>query len=93
MTQNKLLEILEDLTENEFTKFKYFLNDAEIMEGFNTIKRYQLETNERMVVMELMVKANNVQGAMEITQKILEKIPRNDILQNLSAVISGPAGC
>lgn len=93
MTKETLLEILEDLTEKEFIKFKFFLKEDEIMEGYNPIKRYQLETNERMVIVELMVKANKVQGAMEITQKILKKIPRNDILQNLSAVISGPAGC
>lgn len=93
MTQETLLKILEELTTEEFTKFKFFLKEAEIMEGFNSIKTYQLETNERMVIVELMVKANKVQGAMEITQKILEKIPRNDILQNLSAVFSGPAGC
>ncbi|XP_056889596.1 NACHT, LRR and PYD domains-containing protein 3-like isoform X2 [Takifugu flavidus] len=60
------------------------------MGGFNPIKNYQLETRERTVVVDLMVKANKDQGAVEVTKKILEKIPRNDILQNLSAVSSDP---
>ncbi|TWW59921.1 hypothetical protein D4764_05G0000110 [Takifugu flavidus] len=55
------------------------------MGGFNPIKNYQLETRERTVVVDLMVKAYKDQGAVEVTKKILEKIPRNDILQNLSA--------
>ncbi|TWW59932.1 NACHT, LRR and PYD domains-containing protein 3 [Takifugu flavidus] len=62
------------------------------MGGFNPIKRCRLETRERTVVVDLMVKAYKDQGAVEVTKKILEKIPRNDILQNLSAVSSDPEG-
>ncbi|XP_029685123.1 NACHT, LRR and PYD domains-containing protein 3-like [Takifugu rubripes] len=90
MAQEILLNVLEDLTEEEFNKFKFYLKDPGIMGGFNPIKNYQLETRERTVVVDLMVKANKDQGALEVTKKILEKIPRNDILQNLSAVSSDP---
>lgn len=92
MNQETILNVLEDLTEEEFAKFKFFLKEPGITEGFIPIKRYQLETRERTVIVELMVKTYKVQGAIEVTQKILEKIPRNDILQNLLADISGPAG-
>ncbi|XP_056889364.1 protein NLRC3-like isoform X1 [Takifugu flavidus] len=90
MAQEILLNVLEHLTEEEFNKFKFYLKDSGIMGGFNPIKNYQLETRERTVVVDLIVKANKDQGAVEVTKKILEKIPRNDILQNLSAVSSDP---
>ncbi|XP_056889368.1 uncharacterized protein LOC130526036 isoform X3 [Takifugu flavidus] len=90
MAQETLLNVLENLTEEEFAKFKFYLKDSGIMGGFNPVKNYQLETRERTVVVPLMVKANKDQGAVEVTKKILEKIPRNDILQNLSAVSSDP---
>lgn len=92
MAREILLDVLEDLTEGEFNKFKFCLNDSEIMGDFNPIKRGQLETRERTVIVDLMVNAYEDQGAVEITKKILEKIPRNDILQNLSAVSAGPTG-
>ncbi|XP_029685124.1 NACHT, LRR and PYD domains-containing protein 3-like [Takifugu rubripes] len=90
MAREILLKVLEDLTEEEFAKFKFYLKDPGIMGGFNPIKNYRLQTRERTVVVDLMVKANKDQGAVEVTKKILEKIPRNDILQNLSAVSSDP---
>uniref|UniRef100_A0A674NY91 NACHT, LRR and PYD domains-containing protein 12-like n=1 Tax=Takifugu rubripes TaxID=31033 RepID=A0A674NY91_TAKRU len=92
MAQETLLNVLDDLTEKEFNKFKFYLKDPGVMGGFNPIKNYQLETRERTVVVDLMVKAYKDQGALEVTKKILEKIPRNDILQNLSAVSSDPEG-
>uniref|UniRef100_A0A3B5KEB3 Pyrin domain-containing protein n=1 Tax=Takifugu rubripes TaxID=31033 RepID=A0A3B5KEB3_TAKRU len=92
MAQEILLNVLEHLTEEEFDKFNFYLKDPGVMGGFNPIKSYQLETRERTVVVDLMVKAYKDQGAVEVTKKILEKIPRNDILQNLSAVSSDPTG-
>ncbi|TWW53996.1 NACHT, LRR and PYD domains-containing protein 3 [Takifugu flavidus] len=85
MAQETLLNVLEDLTEEEFDKFKFYLKDPGVMGGFNPVKNYRLETRERTVVVDLMVKAYKDQGAVEVTKKILEKIPRNDILQKLSA--------
>ncbi|TWW54358.1 NACHT, LRR and PYD domains-containing protein 4 [Takifugu flavidus] len=92
MAQEILLNVLEDLTEEEFSKFKFYLKDPGVMGGFNPIKNYRLETRERTVVVDLMVKAYKDQGAVEVTKKILEKIPRNDILQNLFTDSSDPEG-
>lgn len=92
MAQEILLNVLEDLTEEEFNKFKFYLKDPGIMRGFNRVKSCRLETRERTVVVDLMVKTNDDQGAVEVTKKILERIPRYDILQNLSAVSSDPEG-
>uniref|UniRef100_A0A3B5KHX5 Pyrin domain-containing protein n=1 Tax=Takifugu rubripes TaxID=31033 RepID=A0A3B5KHX5_TAKRU len=87
-----LLNVLEHLTEDEFDKFKFYLKDPAGMGGFNPINEGQIDKKKRTVIVDLMVKAYKDQGAVEVTQKILEKIPRNDILQNLSAVSSDPEG-
>ncbi|TWW53214.1 Sodium-dependent phosphate transport protein 2B [Takifugu flavidus] len=88
MAQETLLNVLEDLTEEEFDKFKFYLKDPGVIRGFNLVKNYRLETRERTVVVDLMVKAYKDQGAVEVTKKILEKIPRNDILQKRFAGIN-----
>ncbi|TWW53549.1 hypothetical protein D4764_0276290 [Takifugu flavidus] len=92
MAQEILLNVLEHLTEDEFDKFNFYLKDPGVMGGFNPIKEGQIDNKKRTVVVDLMVKAYKDQGAVEVTKKILEKIPRNDILQNLSAVSSDPTG-
>lgn len=92
MAQEILLNILEDLTDNELTKFKFHLKLPGIMEGFNPVKAFQLETTERTVIVDLMVKAYKLDGAVEVTKKILEKIPRKDLVQKLSGISSEPEG-
>ncbi|TWW54696.1 NACHT, LRR and PYD domains-containing protein 4 [Takifugu flavidus] len=92
MAQEILLNVLEHLTEDEFDKFNFYLKDPGVMGGFNPIKEGQIDNKKRTVVVDLMVKAYKDQGAVEVTKKILEKIPRNDILQKLSAVSSDPTG-
>ncbi|TWW59857.1 NACHT, LRR and PYD domains-containing protein 3 [Takifugu flavidus] len=90
MAQEILLNVLEHLTEEEFDKFNFYLKDPGVMGGFNPIKEGQIDNKKRTVVVDLMVKAYKDQGAVEVTKKILEKIPRNDILQNLFADSSDP---
>ncbi|XP_026147751.1 protein NLRC3-like isoform X1 [Mastacembelus armatus] len=80
-----ILDILEDLREDEFKKFKWFLEQ----EG---IKRSQLEGARRPDTVSLMVQRYGLDGAVEVTKKVLEKIPRNDLVQSLSDISSGPDG-
>ncbi|XP_026147930.1 NACHT, LRR and PYD domains-containing protein 12-like [Mastacembelus armatus] len=75
--------ILEDLGENEFKKFKWFLQQ----EG---IRRSQLEVARRHDTVSLMVQRYGLDGAVEVTKKVLEKIPRKDLVQSLSDISSGP---
>uniref|UniRef100_A0A7N9AR60 NACHT domain-containing protein n=1 Tax=Mastacembelus armatus TaxID=205130 RepID=A0A7N9AR60_9TELE len=83
MGPEDILDILEDLGEDEFKKFKWFLEQ----EG---IRRSQLEGARRSDTVSLVVQRYGLDGAMEETKKVLEKIPRKDLVQSLSDISSGP---
>ncbi|XP_026185278.1 NACHT, LRR and PYD domains-containing protein 3-like isoform X2 [Mastacembelus armatus] len=85
MGPEDILDILEDLGEDEFKKFKWFLEQ----EG---IRRSQLEGTRRHNTVSLMVQRYGLDGAVEETKKVLEKIPRKDLVQSLSDISSGPEG-
>uniref|UniRef100_A0A7N8YDU4 NACHT domain-containing protein n=1 Tax=Mastacembelus armatus TaxID=205130 RepID=A0A7N8YDU4_9TELE len=85
MGPEDIFNILEDLGEDEFKKFKWFLEQ----EG---IRRSQLEGAGRHDTVSLMVQKYGLDGAVEETKKVLEKIPRNDLVQSLSDISSGPEG-
>lgn len=91
MTQN-LLNALEDLRDHEFKDFRWYLQQADIVEPFHTIKVSKLERAERRDTVDLMVNAYKPHGALMVTKKVLEKIYRNDLVQRLLDTSSGPEG-
>ncbi|XP_053193572.1 NACHT, LRR and PYD domains-containing protein 12-like [Scomber japonicus] len=88
MTKENLLNTLEELREKEFEDFKWFLKD----ESHQAIKASRLENAERRHTVDLMVQTYQLPGAVEVTKKLLKKINRNDVLQSLPDIISGPEG-
>ncbi|XP_071376413.1 apoptosis-associated speck-like protein containing a CARD [Centroberyx affinis] len=84
-----LLETLEDLREEEFKSFKWFLNQADILEGFPAMRRSRLERADRMDTVDQMMQIYS-QHSPEVTMKVLMKINRNDLAQFLSNTSSGP---
>ncbi|XP_045904685.1 stonustoxin subunit beta-like [Micropterus dolomieu] len=90
MTPVDLLKTLEDLKEEEFTKFKWYLKQPDILEPYQTIKVYKLEKAERQDTVDLMVNAYKPHGALKVTKKVLEELPRNDLVQSLPDTSSGP---
>lgn len=86
MTPEKLLNTLENLKDKEFKKFKWHLK------GYNVIKECKLDEAGRCDTVDLMVKAYKPSGAWEMTEEILGKIPRNDLVQTLSDTNSKPEG-
>ncbi|KAM9363816.1 NLR family CARD domain-containing protein 3-like [Symphorus nematophorus] len=90
MTPEDLLKTLENLTDDEFTKFKWYLKLPDVMEGNKTIPVFQLETADRLKTVDLMVNTCGLHEALKITKKVLEKIPRNDLVQSLLDISSGP---
>ncbi|XP_037647433.1 uncharacterized protein LOC119501253 [Sebastes umbrosus] len=84
-----LLETLDDLGEEELKTFKWFLQQAEILEDFPAIQRSHLEKADRLDTLDLIVKTYNEQS-VEVTKKVLKKINRNDLVQSLSNIGSGP---
>ncbi|XP_062299566.1 NACHT, LRR and PYD domains-containing protein 3-like [Scomber scombrus] len=90
--KEELLNILEKLTEDEFRKFKWFLELDDIVEGFKGIPESQLEKAEMTRTVNLMVKAHQDHGALQLTKKILERIRRNDLVQRLQNFQPEPKG-
>ncbi|XP_028990798.2 NACHT, LRR and PYD domains-containing protein 12-like [Betta splendens] len=81
----KLLHILEDLEGEEFHKFKWCLQQNE-----KPIKRRRLEKATPCDTVDAMVHKYGPTGAVKMTQKILEEISRNDLVQRLSDSSSEP---
>uniref|UniRef100_A0A3Q2W0M4 E3 ubiquitin-protein ligase TRIM21-like n=1 Tax=Haplochromis burtoni TaxID=8153 RepID=A0A3Q2W0M4_HAPBU len=81
----ELLNILEDLTDDEFEGFKWRLQQGEVLASRPTIKKSRLQTAKRRDTVDLMVHTYTLPGAVEVTRKVLERVCRNDLLQSLSA--------
>uniref|UniRef100_A0A8C4GGN0 NACHT domain-containing protein n=1 Tax=Dicentrarchus labrax TaxID=13489 RepID=A0A8C4GGN0_DICLA len=89
MTADDLLKTLEDLTDEEFKKFKWYLKQPGILEGYQTIKTSKLEKAERLDTLDLMLNTFKPHGALMVTNNLLKKIPRNDLVQSLPDTSSG----
>uniref|UniRef100_A0A3Q2DI35 NACHT domain-containing protein n=1 Tax=Cyprinodon variegatus TaxID=28743 RepID=A0A3Q2DI35_CYPVA len=83
MTPEDLLNILDDLANEEFIRFKWFLQKSDCLEDLPTIKKAQLQMANREDTVDLMVQTYRVPGAVKVTKKVLEKINRNDLLKRL----------
>ncbi|XP_078022665.1 E3 ubiquitin-protein ligase TRIM21-like [Epinephelus lanceolatus] len=90
MTTEDLLNALEDLTEDDFKNFKWHLEQPDILEGYQAIKVSKLEEAERRDTVNVMASSYTLDGALNVTKKVLEKINRNDLVQSLSDTSSGP---
>ncbi|XP_037621670.1 NLR family CARD domain-containing protein 3-like [Sebastes umbrosus] len=90
MAAEYLLNTLEDLRDDEFKDFKWYLQQPDILEGYQTIKVSKLEKAERRDTVHLMMTIYKLHGALKVTKKALEKIKRNDLVQKLSDTSSGP---
>ncbi|XP_031724050.1 neoverrucotoxin subunit alpha-like [Anarrhichthys ocellatus] len=90
MTAVDLLKTLKDLKEDEFKEFIWYLKDRDSMKPYQAIKESKLEKANRQDTVDLMVKTFELHGALDITRKVLQEIPRNDLLQSLPNTSSGP---
>nr|XP_046233256.1 NACHT, LRR and PYD domains-containing protein 12-like [Scatophagus argus] len=90
MTPEGLANTLEDLTAEEFKKFRWYLNQEDVLEGHQPIKWSKLERADVFQTVTLMVHAYKMDGALTVTKTVLEKIPRNDLVQRLTDTSSGP---
>uniref|UniRef100_A0A3Q0R475 Pyrin domain-containing protein n=1 Tax=Amphilophus citrinellus TaxID=61819 RepID=A0A3Q0R475_AMPCI len=70
-TPVELLGILEDLADGEFKKFKWFLQQAEVLDGFPAIPRSQLDHSDRMDTVTEMKETYNKNAATCVTLKCI----------------------
>lgn len=83
-TKESLWCTLERLTAEEFKNFKWFLKEGDMENGFPAIAEARLEGADRLDTINLMVQKYHCSGAVQKTMKILRKINKNDLVQDLS---------
>ncbi|XP_059210051.1 NACHT, LRR and PYD domains-containing protein 12-like [Centropristis striata] len=81
-TSTNLLETLENFSDEEFKKFKWFLQQADVLEGFPAIPKSQLGKADRMDTVDEIIETYD-KNAVEVTIKVLKLIKRNDLAQHL----------
>ncbi|XP_051237191.1 NACHT, LRR and PYD domains-containing protein 12-like isoform X3 [Dicentrarchus labrax] len=82
MTKEVLLNTLDDLGEDDFKRFKWFLK-YERLKDSSTIPRNKLGKAKTWETVDLMIQTYTLPGAVEVTKRVLKKINKNDLLQNL----------
>lgn len=82
-----LLAALDDLADEEFKRFKWFLVQTDILEGFLPISKSQLQNADRMDTVDEIIDTYN-KNAMKVTIKVLKMIKKNDLVQRLSSISS-----
>uniref|UniRef100_A0A667WU39 Pyrin domain-containing protein n=1 Tax=Myripristis murdjan TaxID=586833 RepID=A0A667WU39_9TELE len=81
--REQLLYILEDLTEEDLKKFKWFLNQPDILEDFPAIPKSRLEKADRLDTVEEMVRIYG-SDSVEVTKRVLIQMNRSDLVQRLA---------
>ncbi|KAF3839493.1 hypothetical protein F7725_018210, partial [Dissostichus mawsoni] len=79
-TKERLLKMLEDLGQEEFNKFKWFLRDSDVLAGLPCIPCSRLENSDILNLVDLMSQTYS-QKSLEVTKNIFQKINRNDLVQ------------
>lgn len=88
MTEMDLINILDNLKDDEFENFKWYLKNEKV-DNIQPIKVHQLSKAERRDAVDLMVQKYEFDGAVEVMRSILKKISRNDLVKTLPKTDSG----
>ncbi|XP_031136385.2 pyrin domain-containing protein 1 [Sander lucioperca] len=86
-----LLKTLEDLEDEEFKKFKWFLQDPDILVGFQAFPKNKLEKADMLDTVDKIIQTFSHQS-VEVVKKVLKKINRNDLVEKLSSTSPGAQG-
>lgn len=76
-------DLLDDLTDEEFTNFKWLLK-KETWNGNEPIKPSKLQRADRLEVVDLMVQKYKLDGAVTVMVILLKKMNRNDLVVKLT---------
>ncbi|XP_041648410.1 uncharacterized protein LOC121513011 isoform X2 [Cheilinus undulatus] len=77
-----LLKTLEELNQEDFEKFKWFLQDKGVLAGLPCISTGELENKNRLELVDLMLRIYS-QQCTDLTKEVLRRINRNDLVQML----------
>ncbi len=76
------MEMLEDLKQEEFKKFKWFLQTGDFLAGHPRIPGGKLEKADVLDVVDLMFQTYS-QHFVEVAKEIFKKVNRNDLANAL----------
>ncbi|KAL7374099.1 hypothetical protein ABVT39_022168 [Epinephelus coioides] len=76
-TATRLLNTLDDLTGEEFKKFKWLLKNS------SDIPKSTLENADRLETVDVMIEHWGLPEAVEVTKQVLQDTKRNDLVQRL----------
>lgn len=79
MLKVALLNTLDELGKKDLERFKWFLKDERLQDS-SRIPVNKLENAETWYVVDLMIQTFTVPGAVTVTNQVLKKINRNDLL-------------
>ncbi|XP_068433905.1 NACHT, LRR and PYD domains-containing protein 12-like [Clinocottus analis] len=86
-TPKDLLATLDHLEDEEFKRFKWFLQHADVLGGFPVIPKSQLRNADRLDTVDEIMETYD-KNAVEVTIKVLKEIQKNDLVQRLSNISS-----
>ncbi|XP_035856998.1 uncharacterized protein LOC116036186, partial [Sander lucioperca] len=85
-----VLRTLEDLGDEDFEKFKWYLQQKGALEDFPAIPKSKLEKVNRVKTVDQMFSTYSM-NTIKVTRIVLVKINQNELLKNLSNTISEPS--
>lgn len=86
-----LLKTLEDLGDEDFKTFKWYLYQKDALEDFPAIPKSRLENANRPDTVEQMVQTYCM-NTYTVARAVLVKMNKNDLVENFSYTISEPTG-
>ena len=91
MDEMDFINILDDMSNEEFKNFKWHLK-RESINDIPPIKVSQLGGAERRDVVDLMMQKYELEGTVQAMVNVLKKISRNDLVKKLHAMAAGAGG-
>ncbi|XP_064425730.1 apoptosis-associated speck-like protein containing a CARD [Latimeria chalumnae] len=82
--KDRLIAILDELSESEFKRFKHKLNDMEIHGGFSRIPKGKLEKADVLDLVDLLISYYTEEYAKEVTVNVLNQINKRDLAAQLA---------
>lgn len=86
-----LLQILEDLGNEDFQKFKWYLWQKDVLKEFPPIKKSRLENADRKETVDQVVQTYGTNTA-EVVKMVLVKINQNNLVEYFSETITELTG-
>ncbi|XP_028252917.1 NLR family CARD domain-containing protein 3-like isoform X2 [Parambassis ranga] len=84
-----LLQILENLGEEDFKKFKWFMYQRGVLCDFRHISKSRLETADRIDTVDQMLLTYGLHSVM-VLKMVLVKMNQRDLVENLKDITSDP---